>query len=174
MKILITGSVASGKTCIAKELAKEMNLSYIDVKELIKNNPLAIDGKEDGELIINENLKKILQKELPKNCVYETHLIEYCPKADIYVILRAKPSILKKRMQKRGYSNKKIKENIEVEILDYFTQIIKSKNCIEFDSSKSSAKNNAQKIKELIMQKKFNKGKFMHDEKELKKALERV
>lgn len=171
MKILITGTPASGKTSIAKELSFLLKTKYVDVKEIIKNNPGTIEGIEEEEMIIKPALKKILEKNLFESCVFETHLIEYCPKADITIILRTKPSVLKKRMTKRGYSLKKIRDNLEVEIIDYFTQLVNSKKVIEFDSSKGSAKNNAKKILRLINSKKFNLGKIKHSEKEIKKAL---
>ena len=88
MKVLITGTPGTGKTSISKELAKLMELPLIDVKELIKNNEEVIDGVDDGELVVNEGLKKILSKKLPASCVFETHLIEYCPKPDVIIILR--------------------------------------------------------------------------------------
>src|SRR3989344_2311392 len=38
--IIITGSVCSGKTSIAKEIAKEKNYTYIDINYLIKKHKL--------------------------------------------------------------------------------------------------------------------------------------
>jgi adenylate kinase len=148
-----------------------LKLPYFDVKKIIKNNPKTIDKLEDNELIINPKLKRVLQKELPKDCIFETHLIEYCPKSDIIIILRTQPSILKKRLLKRNYSAQKVRDNLEVEILDYFTQSVKSDKVIEYDSSKDSAKNNAKKITELISKKKYNKGKIKYSVNEIKKAL---
>lgn len=171
MRILITGTPGSGKTSISKELSKLLKLPYFDVKVIIKNNPTTIDKIEDGEMIINSKLKKVLQKELPENCVFETHLIEYCSLPDLYIILRTKPSVLKKRLILRKYSKQKIMDNLEVEILDYFTQAIKPNNVIEFDTSRFSAKLNAKKIKMLMIKKKYNKGEIKYSDKEIKKAL---
>ncbi|MDD5054026.1 MAG: AAA family ATPase [Candidatus Nanoarchaeia archaeon] len=171
MKILITGTPGSGKTSIAKELSKLLKLPYIDVKKIIKNNPETIDKKELGELIINDKLKKVLSKNLPNSCVFETHLIEYCPKNGLIIILRVNPLVLKKRLIKRGYSKQKIVDNLEVEILDYFTQNIKSNKVIEYDCSKGPAKINALKIKKLIQAKKYNKGGLKHKLSHIKKAL---
>jgi adenylate kinase len=171
MKILITGTPGTGKTKIAMELSKLLKLPYFDVKKIINNNPKTIDKKENDELIINPKLRQALDKELPRDCIFETHLIEYCPKTDLIIILRTKPGILKKRLLKRNYSAQKIRDNLEVEILDYFTQSAKSNKVIEYDSSKGSAKNNAKKIKELVLKKKYNKGKIKYSDNEIKKAL---
>ena len=38
---------------------------------------------------------------------------------------------------------RKIRDNLEVEIIDYFAQSIKWTEVIEYDSSKGSARNNA-------------------------------
>jgi adenylate kinase len=171
MKILITGAPGTGKTQISKELANIAKLSYIDVKGIINSHKEAIDRVENGELVINEKLKKILSRKLPKDCIFETHLIEYCPKPDVLIILRTKPSTLKKRLLLRNYSCQKIRDNLEVEILDYFAQSVNWKEVIEYDSSKGSAKNNAKKILELIGLKKYNKGSIKYPEKEIKIAL---
>jgi len=160
MKILITGTPGAGKTEISKELAKIMDLEYVNVKEIINNHKEVVDEIDNDELVINTKLKKILLKELPKDCIYETHLIEYCPIPDIYIILRTNPLELKKRLFERKYPKQKIMDNLEVEILDYFTQKIKSKKVIEFDTSKGSAKINAKKIMELLVLKKYGKGKI--------------
>jgi adenylate kinase len=171
MKILITGTPGTGKTSISKELSKIMKLPFIDVKELINENKKVIDYIDNNGLVINSGLKKILSKKLPKDCIFETHLIEYCPKPDITIILRAKPSALKKRLLLRNYSCQKIRDNLEVEIIDYFSQKIKWKSVIEYDSSKGSAKNNAKKIFEIIKLKKYNKGSIKYSSKEMKIAL---
>jgi adenylate kinase len=171
MKILITGTPGTGKTGIAIELSKLLGMPYFDVKKIINNHPKTIYGKENNELIINSNLKKVLQKVLPKDCIFETHLIEYCPNTELIIILRTKPGVLKKRLIKRNYFAQKIRDNLEVEILDYFTQAIKSNHVIEYESGKGSAKANAKKLKELIIKKKYNKGKITYSVKEIKKAL---
>jgi adenylate kinase len=171
MRILITGTPGSGKTSISKELSKLLKMCYVDVKELINNNPKTISSKENDELIINSKLISVLKKNLPKDCIYETHLIEFCPINDLIIILRTKPSVLKKRLIKRNYSKEKIKDNLEVEILDYFTQKIKSNKVIEYDCSIGSAKTNARKINGLIILKKYNKGTIKYSNKEIKTVL---
>lgn len=171
MRLLITGTPATGKTSIAYELSKILKLPYIDVKEVIKSHPETVDRVEDNELIINEKLRLVLQKELPLDCIFETHLIEYCPKPGLTVILRTKPAILKKRMLERKYSLQKIRDNVEVELLDYFTQMVKSNKVIEYDSSFGTAKDNAKKIRELIEKKRYNKGKISYSAKEIRQAL---
>ena len=121
MKILITGAPGTGKTSISKILSQLMKIQYFDIKKIINSHPEVVERIECKEKIINPLLKKILAKELPKDYIIDTHLIEYAPKTDVTVILRCNPIILRKRLEKRKYSKKKIRENLEVEVIDYFT-----------------------------------------------------
>ena len=41
MKLIISGTPGTGKTTIAKKLAKKLNLRYIDVNKIIKLHNLA-------------------------------------------------------------------------------------------------------------------------------------
>jgi len=158
MKIIITGTPATGKTEISKELSKLLNYELIDVKKLINKNPQLVEKIENKVKIIKPKLKQVLKKMLKKDCIIETHLIEYIPKADIIIILRTNPLVLKKRLEERKYSKAKIAENLEVELIDYFTQSTKLKKVIEFDTSKGNAKSNAKKLLKKIQNNEWNKG----------------
>ena len=92
---------------------------------------------------------------MPKDYIIDTHLIEYAPKTDVTVILRCNPIILRKRLEKRKYSKKKIRENLEVEVIDYFTQLTKNDKVIEYNTSKNTIKENAEKIKNKIIKKEY-------------------
>jgi len=48
----------------------------------------------------------------------EGHLSYYFEEADLVIVLRAHPTILRKRLQDKGFNDAKIQENIEAEALD--------------------------------------------------------
>lgn len=124
MIIIISGSVGTGKTFVAKILAKKYKLRYIDVNKLIKKNKLyeSYDRKLKTYIVdvkkLNKNLIGIIKKN--KNLVIDSHLSHYLPKkyVDLCIITKCDLKVLKKRLEKRGYSKEKIRENLDAEIFD--------------------------------------------------------
>lgn len=75
VKILIVGTVGTGKTTLAKKLSKEMNINYFEIDSIVHNDQKA--GKkrtpeEQEELIkkINQNDNWILEGVLRKNLYF--------------------------------------------------------------------------------------------------------
>lgn len=124
MIVIISGIPGTGKTTYSKKLAKEKNLKYIDVNEIIKNNRLSegFDKEKQTELIDIEKLKKVLIKIIKQNkdLVIDSHLSHYLPSkyVDKCYITKCNLKELKIRLQKRGYSKEKVRENLDAEIFD--------------------------------------------------------
>lgn len=122
--IIITGTSGSGKTKVAREIAKKYKLKYVDVGSLIIKNKLydKYDRKFKSYIVderkLNRFLIKLIKKE--KNLVLDSHLSHYLDKkyVDLCIVTKCDLKILKKRLEKRKYSKEKIKENLEAEILD--------------------------------------------------------
>ena len=141
MKVLIvTGTPGTGKTTLAKELAKEKKFLYLDGKEVIKNAKLdkKYDKKRDcaiiderkfaAELIkIIENVKKnnkektdIIDKtnkikntqknEKIKGIIIDSHLSHFLPKKYVDLCIVTKTEL--KTLQKRLLKRKYSKEKI--------------------------------------------------------------
>src|SRR3989344_5283429 len=106
MVIIVSGNPATGKTTIAKKIAKEKKLEYIDVNDLIKKKKL------------NSFLIKLINKN--KDVVLDSHLTHYLnPKyVDMCIITICDLKELKKRLEKRKYSKEKIRNNLDCEIFD--------------------------------------------------------
>lgn len=123
--IIVSGSVATGKTTVAKKLAKKYKAKYIDVNRLIKENKLydSYDKKDKSYVVDIKKLNKFLISLIKKSnesLVIDSHLSHYLPKkyVDLCVVVKCELKKLKKRLEKREYGKKKIKENLEVEIFD--------------------------------------------------------
>ena len=124
MAIAISGTPGTGKTTLAKKLAKSLNYKYLDVNKLIKSNKLAesYDKKRKCIIIDIKKLNKILIKEIKKNpnLIIDSHLSHYLPKKylDLCIITKCSLKILEKRLKKKKYSKQKTRENLDCEIFD--------------------------------------------------------
>lgn len=123
--VVVTGSPGTGKTKIAKKIAKEKNAKYLDVNKIIKKYKLReeYDKKRKTWIVDVSKLNKVLIdliKKSKKKLVIDSHLSHYLPKehVSLCVVCKCDLKILKKRLEKRGYSKAKIRENIDAEIFD--------------------------------------------------------
>ncbi len=124
MIITITGTPCTGKTTIAKALAKRLKISYLDVNHVIQEKRLRESYEQKRQTYIvdekklSKELIKIAKKE--KNLIIDSHLSHFMPKkhVDVCIVTTADVKILKKRLEKRKYSKNKIKENLDAEIFE--------------------------------------------------------
>lgn len=122
--IIVSGTPGTGKTTVAKRIAKEKNLTYIDVNKVIDEHNLweNYDKELDTKIVDTKKLNKILIDiiEKEKNAVIDSHLSHYLPAAivDKCIITKCDIKELKKRLTQRGYSEKKIRDNLDAEIFD--------------------------------------------------------
>jgi adenylate kinase len=114
----ITGTPATGKRSVGKELAKILNFSLIHINEAAREANAIDDSGEVSIRKLRKRLKEILKD---KKAVVIGHLLPYVLKrseVDLVIVLRCHPNELERRLIQRGYSNKKVKENVASEILD--------------------------------------------------------
>jgi len=122
--ILISGTPGTGKTTIAREVAKHISYNFIDLGKLAENEHiyLEVDGERSTKIIDERKLAKRVEKEIAANkgkLVISSHYAEIVnPKlVDKVVVLRTHPDKLRERLSGRSWSDKKIKENLQAEIL---------------------------------------------------------
>lgn len=116
MRVALTGTPGTGKTTVSKLLPYRI----IDVNALVKDGLNFGTDPERGCLEADmDGLEKMLDQmglDSEETVILEGHLSHYF--AGDAVVLRLSPIELKARLQARGYSEKKVKENIEAEALD--------------------------------------------------------
>ncbi len=167
MIISISGTPGTGKTSVAKILAKKFDTNLISIKELIKNHkiPFVLDKKRNTKIIDVKYIKRAVKKSLAKDKtnIIEGHISHFIPSKMKFVLI-CDPLVLRKRLQKRGWNKKKINENVLAEIL----QIIQSeaKNPYIINTTKLSAEKTTEQILKIIRNPKSYKHK---DENWLKK-----
>lgn len=127
--VVVTGTPGTGKTTVAKQMAKKNKFLYVDGKRLIENFRLHESyDKKRKTFIVDENkfvrllanVIKTAKKQKIRGLVIDSHLAHYLPRKYVDLVIVTKTDIkkLKKRLQKRGYSKLKIKENLEAEIFE--------------------------------------------------------
>src|SRR3989338_6185214 len=122
--VIVTGTPGTGKTSLAKALAKKLHATYVDVNALIKDNRLAesYDAKRKTVVVDERKVVKALLAMIKKNksLVIDSHFAHELPKkyVDLCIVTKCNISELKKRLEKRGYHAEKIQENIDAELFD--------------------------------------------------------
>ncbi|MEM2948170.1 MAG: adenylate kinase family protein [Candidatus Anstonellales archaeon] len=159
MRIVLTGSPCSGKTTLAKKLSKKLNYKLLHVSDFVKEKKIfsGYDRAKKARIVDVKELRAKLNKYYgrSKNIIFEGHLLcEFPLKADYVFVIRCHPDRLVKRMKKRGYGEKKIEDNVLVELLDYFSvksrMNYKKAKIFEINSSARRLEENIELILNLI------------------------
>jgi len=121
MIISISGTPGTGKTDVAKALAKRLGWGLVELNKLAEQKGL-YSGYDKGrkcKIVDIDRVKREIEKmaKTKKNMVLESHYAHDMP-CDVAVILRTNPAELRKRLVGRGWTRQKIEENIEAEIME--------------------------------------------------------
>ncbi len=124
--IIITGVPGVGKSTIAKMISKKIKSTKIAVSDLAKREGLIINRDADRATdivdlpLLKNKISEIIET-IENSLIIEGHyaydLISQDHVSKVIVLRRA-PWKLKEELAKRGYSEKKIRENVEAELLD--------------------------------------------------------
>jgi len=124
--IIVTGTPCVGKTSVSKKLAVKLDAVHVNLAELVKREKLYSDiDKERNSIIadldkVSQRIKEVIQEAKGDVIIdghYAVHVVD--PETvDFVFVLRKDPRRLKVLMERRGYSGKKLWENLEAEILD--------------------------------------------------------
>ena len=154
MIIIVTGTPCTGKTDLAKAIAKEKGFTYIDVNTIIDSQGLkeSYDKERDTYIVDEEKLVAALKDKIKegKDYVIDSHMSHELPAnlVDKCIVTKCDIKVLKKRLEKRGYSEAKVKENLDAEIFDIcFNEATeKGHKVTVIDTSNKSAEDLAKEI----------------------------
>ncbi len=155
MRLVITGTPGTGKSVVARRLAAALKLELVDIKAIARKEGLV---SRSGEVDPARLSRKLAFLRRMDGFVAEGHLAcEMKLPADAIVVLRCDPSVLRRRLSKRGYGAEKISENLLSEMLDYCPQrvvAVYKKAPLELDTSRRSAAASAAEIIRALRHKK--------------------
>lgn len=116
----ITGTPGTGKTSVSAEL-RSRGYHVIDSNEHIRANGLLgeLDVERDTHEVDLEALNDSLGpfRESSETILLDSHLSHFMDCSGI-IVMRCHPDVLGGRLEARGYSPAKVRENVQSEILD--------------------------------------------------------
>ena len=113
----VTGSPGTGKKTVSPLVAKILGLPLVSLNEIATKYRLL--DPETGEVDTRAMRRKVASA-VDRPSLAFGHLLPYvvAPRSlDRAVVLRCEPSVLKKRLARRGYPPSKVTENVEAELI---------------------------------------------------------
>jgi adenylate kinase len=120
--ILLVGTPGTGKTTLAKRIAAVTSLTHLEVGKFAEEHNClgSYDEQLDCFEIEEEKLIPLLVNALkPGGFLVEYHGCEWLAscKIDLVLVLQTETAPLYDRLKARGYSGRKLEENMECEIM---------------------------------------------------------
>ncbi|XP_078531429.1 adenylate kinase isoenzyme 6 [Lissotriton helveticus] len=119
--ILLTGTPGVGKTTLGKELAERTGLTYISVSDLAKEGKLyeGYDEEYDCPVLDEDRVIDELEDRMSRGgMIVDYHGCDFFPERwfQIVFVLRTDNTLLYERLETRGYTDKKLQDNVQCEI----------------------------------------------------------
>ncbi|AWR99573.1 adenylate kinase family protein [Metallosphaera hakonensis] len=126
MIIVVSGTPGVGKTSVCSILSNMLKMEYVHVskfvieRKLYKGYDQTRSSFEIDDQIVAKELNDYLREK--SNVVIETVYPSLIDQADKVVVLRKNPKVLYEELSRRGWTDLKVIENVEAEILGYVAQ----------------------------------------------------
>jgi adenylate kinase len=119
MRIALTGTPGTGKSSVG-DILRSRGLTIIEVSDIALEAGLLHerDERRGSYLVDPDELQEVVGRNLgDEDAILVGHL-SHLLTHDVCIVLRCHPSVLRVRLMERGWSNAKVKENVEAEVLD--------------------------------------------------------
>ena len=157
MRVALSGTPGTGKTSVATVL-KKRGYSIVHLHTFAKENHCiaGTDKKRGSQLIDMMKLDKAIQKNFTPDALvfFDGHIAHLLKTMEKVILLRCHPKDLEKRLLKKKWTSKKIRENVEAEIIDIIlceaVERHPSEDIFEIDTTKKSVEEIAVSIVEIV------------------------
>ena len=121
--ILVTGTPGTGKTTTASMIAASLNLHHIDLTSIVKQHSLhsGYDTQFESYILDEDLVVDHLEVQMTRGGVcLDHHGSDFFPLRwfQLVVVLTCSTEVLWSRLEERNYSQSKIQENVECEIMN--------------------------------------------------------
>ncbi|KAF2879362.1 hypothetical protein ILUMI_26809 [Ignelater luminosus] len=119
--ILITGTPGVGKSTLCEKLSETTGLKWLEISKIAKENNCLEEYDEEYQCCVLDEDKLLDGLEEVMSCggnIVDYHCCDLFPERwfDIVFVLRTDNTTLYDRLVGRGYSGKKLEDNIQCEI----------------------------------------------------------
>lgn len=151
MKIAITGTPGVGKTSVANILAKK-EYKILRIEDIADNFVIGYDEERQSKIVDEEKMDEYIRKLKEEDVLIIVGHLSHLLSVDAVILLRCHPDELKRRLERKGWNERKIRENLEAEALDIILQraLEKHKNIWEIDTTNKGVEEVADIIDKII------------------------
>ena len=120
--VLVTGTPGTGKTTTADKAAALSRTTHLDLNKLVSDKKLhaEYDAERECHVLDEDRILDVLEPALDEGgVIVDYHGADFFPERwfDLIFVLRTDNEVLYPRLQRRGYPQQKITENVEAEIM---------------------------------------------------------
>ncbi len=158
MLIALTGVPGTGKSTVAKFIRKKgykvIALNRVIVRRKLvkgfdkKRKSWVVDSKK-----VENHLRKLRNKYENKILILDSH-ISHLLNVDFAIVLRCSPEELEKRLKAKRWTKRKIRENVEAEMIDLIAieaeERLGRKRVVEIDTTGKPPEKIAEEIEKIV------------------------
>jgi len=159
--IVVTGTPGTGKTTIAKGLARQLHADYLSLNKLVIAERLlaGVDRQRGTKVVDLKKTRTWLRKCLRASkrvTIIDTHVPDAVPRTRLgkVIVLRCHPTVLERRLRNKGWRAIKIRENILAEVLDSCFVIASdyygADKVVQLDTSRTSVGKSVRRCKSFV------------------------
>ncbi|MEM3586411.1 MAG: adenylate kinase family protein [Candidatus Jordarchaeaceae archaeon] len=165
--IIVSGCPGTGKTTLSSSLANALGLKVVSLGDLVEKEGLYsyVDTDRDTKVAdLDRLVPRVVEliKKASGFVIVEGHYADIVPSqlVELAIVLRTHPEVLRKRLEAKGWNERKIRENIQAEILGSCTfnalEVYGNNRVYEIDTSNLSVEEVVSLAQEIIDKKPRN------------------
>ena len=154
MLVAITGTPGVGKSTVSKILSRKYPV--IDIHSYAEKHGLFEEFDEEAgsyNVDVEKLNDSIMSEHFTEPYIFLDGHLSHFVDCDAIIVMRCQPKIISERLKARGYDDKKVKENVQAEVLDVILQesMESGSKVYEIDCSDMTPDSIADRIERIII-----------------------